>query len=43
VQQVFGTVDLHVSPLWEINGGVGAGATPATSRLVAKLILGRRF
>ena len=43
VQQLFGVVDLHFSPLWEINAGLGAGATPATSRLVGKLILGRTF
>ncbi len=43
IQQIFGTVDFHLSPLWELNTGLGAGATPATSRLVAKLIIGRRF
>ena len=43
VQQVFGVIDLHVSPVWEINAGVGAGATPASSRLVTKVILGHTF
>jgi hypothetical protein len=43
LQQVFGTVDLHLSPVWEVNAGVGAGATSATNHLVAKLILGRRI
>lgn len=43
LQQFFGAADLHVSPRWEINAGLGAGTTPATSHLVAKLILGRRF
>jgi hypothetical protein len=43
LQQFFGAVDLHVSPLWEVNVGVGTGTTPATSHLMAKLILGRRF
>ncbi|MGH7655566.1 MAG: hypothetical protein ACREN6_12975 [Gemmatimonadaceae bacterium] len=43
LQQCFGVVDLHVSPKWEINAGLGAGMTPATSHLVGKVILGRRF
>ncbi len=43
LQQFFGVADVHVSPLWEINCGLGTGTTPATSHLVAKLILGRRF
>ncbi len=42
-QQVFAVVDLDVSPLWEINLGVGVGATAATDHLIMKLILGRRF
>jgi hypothetical protein len=41
IQQIFGVTDLHVSPLWEINFGVGIAATTATNHLVAKLILGR--
>ena len=43
LQQFFGTADLHVSPQWELNVGVGVGTTPVTSQLVAKLIVGRRF
>ncbi|HUX35152.1 MAG TPA: hypothetical protein VMV51_14865 [Gemmatimonadaceae bacterium] len=39
--QFFGAVDLNVSPVWEINFGVGVGTTPATDHLIAKLILGR--
>ncbi len=41
IQQMFAASDLHVSPAWEINFGVGIAATPATNHLVAKLILGR--
>ena len=40
-QQFFGALDLNVSPVWEINFGVGVGTTPATDHLIAKLILGR--
>jgi hypothetical protein len=39
--QFFGAVDLNVSPVWEINFGVGVGTTPATDHLIAKFILGR--
>jgi len=42
-QQVFVVTDLNVSPLWEINIGVGIGATGATDHLIVKAILGRRF
>jgi hypothetical protein len=42
-QQLFATVDLHVSSRWEINVGVGLGTTGSTDHLVAKLILGRNF
>ena len=42
-QQVFLVTDLNVSPLWEINIGVGVGATSATDHLIVKAILGRRF
>ncbi|MGH7690117.1 MAG: hypothetical protein ACREN3_10980, partial [Gemmatimonadaceae bacterium] len=42
-QQVFAAVDLHVSPLWEFNFGVGIGTTASTDRLMAKLIVGRSF
>jgi hypothetical protein len=41
--QLFPTIDLNLSPDWEINFGVGFGLTPATDKLVVKLILGRRF
>jgi hypothetical protein len=42
-QQIFLVTDLNVSPLWEINIGVGIGATAATDHLIFKAILGRRF
>lgn len=42
-QQVFLVTDLNVSPQWEINFGVGIGATAATDHLIVKCILGRRF
>lgn len=42
-QQLFVVTDLNVSPLWEINIGVGVGATGATDHLIFKAILGRRF
>lgn len=42
-QQVFLVTDLNVSPLWEINFGVGIGATAATDHLIVKGILGRRL
>ena len=42
-QQFFPTVDLNVSPAWEINFGVGVGVTHGTDHLIAKAILGRRF
>ena len=42
-QQIFAVTDLNVSPLWEINLGVGIGATAATDHLIVKGILGRRF
>jgi len=32
-----------VSPNWEINFGVGVGATAGTDHLIVKGILGRRF
>jgi len=41
--QIFATVDLFWSPLWEFNAGVGWGLNDNTDPLVAKLILGRRF
>jgi hypothetical protein len=42
-QQVFAVADLNVSPLWEINFGIGVGATASTDHLIVKCILGRRF
>lgn len=41
--QIFVVTDLNVSPLWEINIGVGVGATAATDHFIIKCILGRRF
>jgi len=42
-QQLFFVADLNVSPLWEINVGVGFGGTAATDHLIFKAIIGRRF
>jgi hypothetical protein len=42
-QEIFPVVDLNVSPKWEINFGVGVGATAATDHWIVKGILGRRF
>jgi hypothetical protein len=42
-QQLFVVTDLNISPLWEINFGVGIGPTAATDHLIIKGILGRRF
>jgi hypothetical protein len=42
-QQVFLVTDLNVSPAWEINIGVGVGATGSTDHFIVKCILGRRF
>jgi len=42
-QQIFVVTDLNVSPLWEINFGVGIGATASTDHLIVKAILGRRI
>jgi hypothetical protein len=41
--QVFAVADLDVSKDWEINFGVGIGATAATDHLIFKAILGRRL
>lgn len=43
MQQIFPTIDLNLSPLWEFNFGVGVGVTRGTDHLIVKLILGRRF
>ena len=42
-QQIFPSVDLNVSPKWEINFGVGIGPTASTDRWIVKGIVGRRF
>ncbi len=42
-QQIFPVIDLNVSPKWEINFGVGVGATASTDHWIVKGILGRRF
>ena len=42
-QQFFPSVDLDVSPKWEINFGVGVGVTASTDHLILKAIIGRRF
>jgi hypothetical protein len=42
-QQFFVVTDLNVSPVWEINIGVGVGPTAGTDHLIVKGILGRRF
>lgn len=42
-QQLFFVADLNVSPVWEINFGVGIGATGSTDHLIFKAILGRRI
>ena len=40
---IYPTLDLNLSPRWEINFGVGIGLTQSTDSLNVKLILGRRF
>jgi hypothetical protein len=42
-QQLFIVTDLNLSPVWEINFGIGIGATAATDHWIAKAIIGRRF
>ena len=42
-QQLFVVTDLNVSPVWEINFGVGMGSTASTDHLIIKGIIGRRF
>ena len=42
-QQFVPSIDLNVSPQWEINFGVGVGVTAATDHLIVKAIVGRRF
>jgi hypothetical protein len=42
-QQFFPSVDLNVSPKWEINFGIGVGTTRSTDHLIVKGIIGRRL
>jgi len=42
-QQFFPAIDLNLAPEWEINFGVGIGATSSTDHLIVKCIIGRRF
>jgi len=42
-QQFFGVIDLDVSPKWELNFGIGVGATASTDHLLIKAIVGRRW
>ena len=42
-QQFFPTIDLDLAPEWELNFGVGIGATRSTDHLIIKCIVGRRF
>jgi len=42
-QMFFPAVDLNVSPKWELNFGVGVGATAGSDHLLIKGIVGRRF
>lgn len=41
--QIFPTIDLNLSPNWEVNFGLGVGLTRSTDHLIAKMILGYRF
>ena len=40
---LFPTLDLNVSPDWELNVGVGRGLTNASEKWVIKTIVGYRF
>jgi len=42
-QLLFPVIDLNLGPRWEGNFGVGFGLTPATDRLLVKLIVGYRL
>lgn len=42
-QQFFAATDLNLAPGWEVNFGIGVGATSSTDHLIIKGILGRRF
>ena len=41
--QIFPSLDLDLSPKWEINAGVGWGTTRSTDHLIVKGIIGYRF
>ena len=41
--QTFPTIDLHLSPKWEVNFGLRVGLTSSTDHLNAKMILGHRI
>jgi hypothetical protein len=41
--QIYPTIDLNLSPKWEVNFGLGVGLTRSTDHLIAKMILGYRF
>lgn len=40
---IFAAADLYLDPRWEINFGPGFGLTPATDKLLFKLIVGKRI
>jgi hypothetical protein len=42
-QQIFPTIDLNVSPVWEFNFGVGVDVANSGDHLIVKGIVGRRF
>lgn len=42
-QQFFPSIDLNLDPKWEVNFGVGIGATRSTDHIIIKGIIGRRF
>ena len=42
-QQIFAAADLNLAPEWELNFGIGVGATSNTDHLIVKTIIGRRF
>ena len=42
-QQIFPSIDLNISPAWEINFGAGVGLTHSTDHLIVKGIIGKRF
>jgi hypothetical protein len=41
--QIVPTLDLNVSPDWELNVGAAFGVTRSTDRFLLKMIIGRRF